>query len=91
MTEKELMDMFIQKRFNMLIDTFRKNQTGNSKKKDNQILQAELFINNLPNMERILVQNYIDQFSDYLALEEPYLYQQGFLDGIKIMRFLKIL
>lgn len=50
-----------------------------------RILQAERFIDNLPNHERELIQDYIERFTDWLADEEPYLYRQGFLDGAKVM------
>jgi len=42
------------------------------------ILQAEDFIQNLPEPNREFVENYIERFTDWLAEEEPYLYQQGF-------------
>ncbi|GLC79554.1 hypothetical protein [Lacrimispora brassicae] len=52
MTEQELLDMIIQERINMLIDRFHKNQPEKTVKKHEKILQAELFIENLPNKEK---------------------------------------
>ena len=60
MTEQELLDIFIQERINMLIDIFQKSQPEESKMEEDRILQAEIFIENLPRQEKELVENYID-------------------------------
>ena len=88
MTAQELLDMFIQERINMLIDIFYKNQADKSKKEDEQILQAEIFIETLPDKEKELVDNYIDSLIKHLALEETFLYQNGFLDGVKVLKYI---
>lgn len=80
--------MFIQERINMLIDIFHKNQPNKSKKEDEQILQAEIFIENLPCKEKELVENYIDSLINQLALEETFLYQHGFMDGMKLLKYI---
>ena len=74
MTEQELLDMFIQERINMLIDSFHKNQPENSDQKEERILQAEIFIENLPDKEKKLVENYIDSLISQFAVEETFLY-----------------
>ena len=89
MTEQELLDMFIQERINMLIDIFHKNQADKSEQEEERILQAEIFIVNLPSKEKQLVENYIDTLISQFAIEENWLYLQGFIDGIKVMNFLK--
>ncbi|WP_124065069.1 hypothetical protein [Clostridium sp. E02] len=88
MTEQELLDMFIQERINMLIDIFHKNHPDKSMKKKEQILQAEIFIDNLPDKEKNLIKNYIDSLINQLALEERFLYQHGFMDGVKILKYI---
>ena len=88
MTEQELLDMFIQERINMLIDIFHKNQPNKSKKEDEQILQAEIFIETLPDKEKKLLENYIDSLISHLALEEAFLYQHGFMDGMKLLKYI---
>lgn len=88
MTEQELLDMFIQERINMLIDAFHKNQPENSNQKEERILQAEIFIENLPNKEKQLVENYIDSIISQLGLEEAFLYQHGIMDGVKILEYI---
>ncbi|WOO38644.1 hypothetical protein R2R35_09090 [Anaerocolumna sp. AGMB13020] len=79
MTDQELLDMFIQERINMLIDVFHKSQPDKSEQEEKRILQSEIFIENLPDKEKKLVENYIDSFIDQLALEEAFLYQHGFM------------
>lgn len=91
MTEQELLDMFIQERIDMLLTKFNKNRTDKLEKEHQCILQAEHFIDSLPDKERELIQEHIERFSDCLASEEPYLYQQGFMDGVKILNFLRTL
>lgn len=88
MTEQELLDMFIQERINMLIDIFQKKQPDKSKKEDELILQAEIFIYNLPDKEKKLVENYIDSLINQLALEEIFFYQHGFIDGVILKKFI---
>ena len=88
MTDQELLDLFIQKRINMLIDTFHKNQPDKFEQEEERILQAEIFIENLPSKEKELVENYIDSLISQLALEEAFLYQHGFIDGIKVLKFI---
>jgi len=88
MTEEELLDMFIQERINMLIDTFHKNKPDKSEHEEQRILQAEIFIENLPGKEKELVENYIDSLIIQLTLEEAFLYRHGFMDGVKVFKYI---
>ncbi len=88
MTEQELLDMFIQERINMLIDIYQKNQPDKSKQEKERILQAEIFIENLPCKEKELVQNHIDSLIRQFALEEAFLYKHGFMDGVKLLKYI---
>jgi len=88
MTDQELLDMFIQERINMLIDVFHKNQPDKSKQEEEMILQTEIFIENLPCTEKELVENYIDSLISQLALEEAFLYRHGFMEGIKVFKYI---
>lgn len=47
-----------------------------------RILQADIFIENLPDKEKELVENYIKSFTSQFAFEEVFLYQHGFIDSI---------
>lgn len=88
MTKQELLDMFIQERINMLIDVFHKNQPDKSEQEEERILQAEIFIENLTSKEKELVENYINSPISQLTLEEAFLYRHGFMDGVKIFRYI---
>lgn len=88
MTDQELLGMFIQERINMLIDVFHKSQPDKSEQEEERILQAEIFIENLPDKEKQLVENYIDAFISQLALEEAFLYRSGFMDGVKTLKYI---
>ena len=87
MTDQELLDIFIQERINMLLNNLRKTRPKKTQEENERILQAEQIIDNLLNEERELVQNYIDNFTDLFATNEPYLYQCGFIDGIRVIRY----
>lgn len=91
MTEQELLDLFTQERVNMLLAKLSKTRPVKSPEEQERILQAEHFVDNLPEDERKLVQNYMERFTDWLAEEEPYLCQQGFMDGIKLLNYLSTL
>lgn len=80
--------MFIQERINIIIDIFHKNHPGKTKKEDEKILQAEIFIETLPDKEKKLVENYINSLISQLALEEVFLYQHGIIDGMKILKYI---
>ncbi len=88
MTEQELLDMFIQERINMIIDTFHKNQPDKSEQEEERLLHAEIFIENLPGKEKALIENYIDSLISQLALEEAFLYHHGFIDGVRILKYI---
>ena len=87
MTEQEFLDMFIQERINMLIEIFHQKQPNQSEKEEEQILQAETFIENLPIPEKELIENYIDSLISQLALEEAFMYRNGLIDGIKVLKY----
>ena len=88
MTDQELLDMFIQERINMLLNNLSKTRPKKTPEENERMLQAEQIVDNLSDKEREMVQNYIDNFTNLFAANEPYLYQQGFIDGIRTMNFL---
>ncbi|MDL2302458.1 hypothetical protein LJC58_08900 [Lachnospiraceae bacterium OttesenSCG-928-D06] len=88
MTNQELLDMFIQERVNMLLNNPSNSKPRKSPEENDRIVQAERIIGNLSGGDRELVQNYIDNFTDLFANDDSYLYQQGFLDGVRTMNFL---
>ncbi|WP_312447225.1 hypothetical protein [Lacrimispora sp.] len=87
MTNQELLDLFIQERVNMLLNNLSKSKPRKSPEENDRIVQAERIISNLSGEDRELVQNYIDNFADLFADDDSHLYQQGFLDGVRVMKF----
>ncbi len=71
----------------MLIDVFHKSQPDKSEQEDDRILQSEIFIENSPSKEKALIEDYIDSLISQLALK-GYLYQYGFINGIKVLKFI---
>ena len=88
MTEKELLDMFIQERIAMLIEIFHQKQLNHSEEEYKQTLNTEIFIENLPSKEKALIQNHIDSLIRQFALEEAFLYQHGFMDGMILLKYI---
>lgn len=80
MTDQELLDM--------LIDTFHKNKPDKSIQEEERILKAYIFIENLPSKEKELVENYIDSLISQLASEKAFLYRHGFIDRIKVLKYI---
>ncbi|WP_291562623.1 MULTISPECIES: hypothetical protein [unclassified Clostridium] len=72
----------------MLLDTLNKANAGKSSRENERILQADIFIENLPRKEKELIENYIASLTSLLALEEFFLYQHGFMDGVKLLKFI---
>ena len=83
MSDQELLESFIQNRIAMLLADFKQSQqdgqTDNSSR-------AQTIIDNLPEKEKEIVENYINQIIGDFGSYEPFLYKQAFLDGIKVMR-----
>jgi len=88
MDKQELLDMFIQEQINVLLATLSKSRPGKTHEENERVLQAERFIDTLPDRAGELVQSYIERFTDWLADEEPYLYRQGFMDGVRVLNLL---
>lgn len=88
MTEQDLLDIFIQERIDMLLNNRSKTMPRKSREENERIVRAEKIISNLPDKDRELIQNYIDNFTDLFASSEPFLYQHGFLDRIRTLKFI---
>lgn len=86
MSETELLEMFIQERINMLLLSLDKKQSKEGGEGERKIFKGEEIINRLPDEDKKLIQEYIDNIIDRMAREEPFLYQCGFWDGIKVLK-----
>lgn len=96
MTEQEFLDEFLRERINMLLANRDENCRKTMPQKPSDIFDkmleseyaAEQFISLLPKREHDLVQGYIDNLIDMFNIDEPFLYQQGVFDGIRLMKFI---
>lgn len=88
MTEQELIDECIQERINMLLLELEKAKSKQSADVENKLIQAELFIKNLPELEKELMEYYVNYYLVSFFKEEAFLYRNGFLDGVRVMNFL---
>lgn len=86
MTDNELFKMLIQERIDILLTCLNKEQPTDTNRENDDIFKAEDIIDALPTAEKNLIQNYIDSLIEQLEKREIFLYKQGFLDGIKIMK-----
>jgi len=83
MSDQELLETFIQDRIGMLLADYKKSRSEGPAVDSSH---AEAIIDSLPEKDKELVENYINRIIDDLGAHEPFLYKQGFLDGIKVMR-----
>lgn len=77
--------MFAQERVDMPLNNRSKTTPRKSREENVRIVRAEKIISNLPDNDRELVHDYIDNFTYLFASSESFLYQNGFLDGIKAL------
>lgn len=80
--------MFIQERINILLDNLEKSKPKKSATDPARMVQAEHFINALPYRENKLVQDYIENVIHIFSTNEPFLYQNEFLGGIRVFTFI---
>ncbi|MDL2302257.1 hypothetical protein LJC58_07875 [Lachnospiraceae bacterium OttesenSCG-928-D06] len=67
MTDHDSLDLLIQERVDMLLNNLRKSKPSKTPEENEQIVQAEQLINNLPNEKRELIQNYTNNYTDLFA------------------------
>lgn len=91
MTEQAFLNMLIQKSVSMILNNRAVKEIKSPPDKHNKLVQAEQFLFTLPEGEQDIIQGYIDSLVSMFANEEPILYRQGFLDGIRAMKDIDIL
>lgn len=84
MTDSELLDMFAQERINMHLQEVKKKEKLEERKAI--ISEMENFINNLTDKERVLVENYIQDYENIMENHETILYKCGLIDGMKVIK-----
>ncbi len=92
MTEKELLDMMVTERIQILVQEMKSVRTPADRKNTRLLMdQAEGILNRLSEQEHALMEQYLDSMTDRMADVEPALYTGGFRDGIRVMKFINSL
>lgn len=92
MNEKELLDMMVTERIQILVQEMKSARTLAERKNTRLLMdQAEGILNRLSEQEHALMEQYLDSMADRMADVEPALYTGGFRDGIRVMKFINSL
>lgn len=89
MNEKELLDMMVTERIQILVQEMKSTRTLAERKNTRLLMyQAEGILKRLSEQEHALMEQYLDSMTDRMADVEPALYTGGFRDGIRVMKFI---
>ena len=92
MNEKELLDMMVTERIQILVQEMKSARTPAEQENSCLLIdQAEGILNRLSEQEHALMEQYLDSMTDRMADVEPALYTGGFRDGIQVMKFINSL
>lgn len=92
MNEKELLDMMVTERIQILVQEMKSARTPAEQENSRLLMdQAEGILNRLSEQEHALMEQYLDSMTDRMADVEPALYTGGFRDGIRVMKFINSL
>lgn len=92
MNEKELLDMMVTERIQILVQEMKSVRTSAERENSRLLMdQAEGILNRLSEQEHALMEQYLDSMTDRMADVEPALYTGGFRDGIRVMKFINSL
>lgn len=92
MNEKELLDMMVTERIQILVQKLKSARTPAERENPRLLMdQAEDILNRLSEQEHALMEQYLDSMTDRMADVEPALYTGGFQDGIRVMKFINSL
>ncbi|XBX03635.1 hypothetical protein QMP26_24200 [Enterocloster clostridioformis] len=92
MNEKELLDMMVTERIQILVQELKSARTPTERENSRLLIdQAEGILKRLSEQEHALMEQYLDSMTDRMADVEPALYTGGFRDGIRVMKFINSL
>lgn len=92
MNEKELLDMMVTERIQILVREMKSAQTLAERKNTRLLMdQAEGILKRLSEQEHAVMEQYLNSMTDRMADVEPALYTGGFRDGIRVMKFINSL
>ncbi len=92
MNEKELLNMMVTERIQILVQEMKSARTLAEQENTRLLMdQAEGILKRLSEQEHALMEQYLDSMTDRMADVEPALYTGGFRDGIRVMKFINSL
>lgn len=90
MNEKELLDMMVTERIQILVQEMKSARTPAERETARLLMDhAEGILKRLSEQEHAVIEQYLDSMTDRMADTEPALYTGGFRDGIRVMKFIK--
>lgn len=91
MDEKEMLDMMLSERIDMLLR--KMNPVSKAKERETALLMqhAEILLKRLPHDDWKILSQYMDHQNDRVADEASYLYSCGITDGIRLMKYIESL
>lgn len=81
--DTELLEEIAQERIEMLLHAMNRKRKNYDK---NKILKAESIIDSLAADDKEALEYYIGDIFELMAMEENYLYKNGFIDGVKVVQ-----
>ena len=92
MNEKELLNMMVTERIQILVQEMKSARTLAEQENTRLLMdQAEGILKRLSEQEHALKEQYLDSMTDRMADVEPALYTGGFQDDIRVMKFINSL
>lgn len=89
MNEKELLDMMVTERIQILVQEMKSARTPAERETARLLMDhAEGILKRLSEQELAVIEQYLDSMTDRMADTEPALYTGGFRDGIRVMKFI---
>ena len=89
MNKKELLDMMVTERIQILVQEMKSVRTPAERENSRLLMdQAEGILKRLSEQEHALMEQYQDSMTDHMTDMEPTLYTGGFRDGIQVMKFI---
>ena len=92
MNEKELLNMMVTERIQILVQEMKSARTLAEQENTRLLMdQAEGILKRLSEQEHALMEQYLDSMTDRMADVEPALYTGGFQADIRVMKFINSL
>lgn len=91
MDEKEILDMMISERIDLLLTTMHRMEQSENDETAHLMEDAEALLKRMPREEWIIITRYMERHTDRLTDDAVYLYSCGIKDGVRLMKYLRAL